>query len=104
MRRGTTPTHTFTIPSNINMDTIDKVQIIYSQNNAIILCKDTQYCKIYKDDRIISVELAQDETLLFNHKIRAEIQVRLVTKDNKALLSDIIIIGVEKCLSDEVLQ
>jgi predicted metal-binding transcription factor (methanogenesis marker protein 9) len=84
------------------MNTISKVQVIYSQNNKQILCKETKDCEI--KDNVIKVELTQEETLSFNHKMRLEMQVRLLTKDNKTLLSDIIIVSVEKCLSNEVLQ
>lgn len=101
MRCGTTPTHIFTIPPDINMSTISKAQVIYSQNNKQILCK---YIQQFSDDNIIKIELTQEETFLFNYKLRAEIQVRLLTKDDKSLLSDIITISVEKCLSNEVLE
>lgn len=100
MRRGTTPTHIFTIPPDINMSTISKIQVVYSQNNTQVLCKND--CKA--SDNVVKVELTQEETFLFNHKIRAEIQLRLLTNDGKSMLSDVIIIGVEKCLSDEVLK
>ena len=102
MRCGTTPTHRFTIPPDINLNAISKARVTYSQNNKQVLCKEAPHCKIH--DGVVKVELSQKETLLFNYKLRAEAQVDLLTDDNKSMKSDVVIISVEKSLNDEVLE
>jgi hypothetical protein len=99
MRRGTTPTHTMTLP--FNTDTIDKIRILYSQKDELILTKNTEDCTI--SGNIVTVSLTQEDTLLFKNDIIIEIQVRILFKDGTAAASDIFKTKADKLLEDEVL-
>lgn len=99
MIKGTTPTHEFEV--DFDTSTIEKVQIVYSQNGNVILTKNVSDCSI--KDKIISVDLTQEETLLFSCSSKVDIQIRVRTKNDKVISSDIITINVGKCLNEEVL-
>lgn len=99
MFKGTTPIHTF----NVDIDTslIKEVKIIYSQKDKEILVKRTEDCTI--DSGTISTRLSQEDTFLFESNTLVTIQVRVLTMSGDALISDLIMTGVGKCLDDEVL-
>lgn len=99
MRRGTTPTHTFTIPFSV--DNVADALIVYVQGDKEILRKTVSHCRM--DDNTISVDLTQEETLRFRCDKKAQIQVKVLTRDSKSLVSNIITLDVSKCLTDEVL-
>lgn len=99
MIRGTTPVHKFELP----FDTADisTVRVIYAQGNSVLLEKSTEECRL--DKQSIRVRLTQEETMLFDHRYKAQIQVRVLTKTGSALTSDVITVDVGKLLKDEVL-
>lgn len=97
--RGTTPTHTFTIPFDTSI--IEKVKVIYSQNDNILLSKSTDDCDISYQD--IKTTLTQEDTFKFDCNLPVEIQIRILTKDGETMNSYIKRVGVARCLDDEVL-
>lgn len=99
MVRGTTPTHTF----NVSIDTskIKEVKIIYSQGDAVVLCKRTKDCTL--SDGKIETKLSQEETFMFDCTKNVYIQVRVLTTGGDAINSQLIMTSVAKCLDDEVL-
>lgn len=103
--RGTTPTHKFTLPFDVS--TIKEVQVIYSQSDHYLdekrtkLVKETKDCKL--EGKTISVDLTQEDTLSFTHKLQVSIQLRVLLVNGKALVSKVIKRDVEACLNDEVL-
>lgn len=99
MIRGTTPTHTFNIPFDTSM--VKEVKVIYAQNDAVVLEKNTVDCTL--DAQSISVTLTQEDTFLFDCKKAVEIQIRVLTLGGEALTSVPKKVGVSKCLDDEVL-
>lgn len=99
MRQGTTPTHTFTIPFDTGV--VAKARVLYAQNDAVkIVKKETD---VEMSGNTITVRLTQEETLRLSHKHDTDIQLRIVTKQGDSLVSDIITVSTEQCLSDEVL-
>lgn len=100
MRRGTTPTHTFTLP--LDASGIKTAQVTYAQAGRVVLTKQTP--DIAVEENSVSYKLTQEETLLFNASERVELQIRLLTMGGDALASSIISIGVERILNDEVLE
>ena len=97
--KGTTPTHTFTIPCDATM--VDKVKIVYSQDDVVVLEKRTSDCTL--NNNTIEVTLTQEDTFRFNHKKVVEIQLRFSTTDGTVFKSLPYSVGVTKCLDDEVL-
>ena len=100
MRRGSTPIHTFTLP--VDTSIIDKLRITYVQQGEIVLIKT-------KDDATLAgntivVKLTQVETLKFCANRAVEIQVEALTSAGDKLQSDIMCVGVDRCLNNEVLE
>lgn len=99
MKIGGTPTHKFVLPFSVAE--IDEVEITYQQNEEVILQKYKNDCEL--DGKTISVTLTQDETFKFSHEEHADIQMRVLTKGEDVLVSNIIRVDCKRCLSDEVL-
>lgn len=95
MIRGTTPTHTFTLPFDSIM--IAKARIIYSQNDNIVLTKTPTI-----DGNTLSVKLTQEDTFKLNPNHSVEIQVRVLTPGNDSLASEIIRVPVSRCLEEDL--
>lgn len=99
MIRGTTPTHTFTIP--FETDLIADLRISYAQSNGEIVSK-------IKDDatlvgNTISVTLTQEDTLKFDCSQKVLVQIKIKTHKGEVMGSDVMCISVERCLNEEVL-
>lgn len=99
MRRGSTPTHIFTLA--LDADLIAKVRILYSQNNKLVLKKEHSDCVI--DGSTITVKLTQKDTLAFDDGM-AEVQIRVNTPDGDSIPSRIYMVSVERLLEDEVFE
>lgn len=99
MRRLTTPTHTFTLPFDASV--VDKFLLTYVQNDIIVLEKNEQ--EVLADGNVWSVELTQEETKKFKPGV-ASCQIRILTKDDKALASDVFQIGVRQVFNEVVLE
>lgn len=97
MRRGTTPRNTFSLP--FSTDIIERVKIIYAQNNQILMVKTNVDCSF--GDKVITVQLTQTDTLKFDHQSMVEIQVRILTVDGNALASNIILTRADELLENE---
>ena len=96
---GTTPTHEFTIPSELSE--FNEIHIIYAQNDKIVLLKTKEDCTI--EENKISVQLTQDETFRFDPEEDVYIQVRLLI-GREALSSGIVRVKCQKCLETEILK
>ena len=105
MRRGTTPTNTFTLDIDLSAAT---VFISYAQANAVVVEKtgtDLTFTNNGGGDRdnpaeyYISVTLSQEDTLKFIPGDVA-IQIRYVTSDGVADASNIIRTTAERILKD----
>ena len=99
MFKGTTPTLTFGI--DIDPSIIKSVKITYYQRDNEILVKRTDDCTI--ENGKISTKLSQEDTFLFEANTIVTIQVRILTTSADALISDLIMTSVGKCLDKEVL-
>lgn len=99
MRRGTTPTHVFSIPQTIQ--SVKKFKVCYAQNGKIVLEK-TGDGSLVSENKI-TVNLTQEETFMFELDASVRIQIRILTEDDKSIVSDIIKVSVLECLDDEVL-
>lgn len=104
MRRGTTPTHHFTLPFSVPDGSV--IRIVYAQNEQIIVEKTTEACTV--NDTCITVRLTDEETLRFDcsahyHNGRCEpypveIQIGIKTPLGDKLWSEIITETPERCL------
>lgn len=101
MYRGTTPTHTFTLPdSYIGID-FDVVYITYAQHGKTVLEKTKEDVTIA--DGKITVVLQQEDTLKFCSNYTVYIQIRARTSNGMAVASKPIKISTEAILKDGVI-
>ena len=99
MIRGTTPTHTFTLP--FGADVIKSVRIVYAQDGDVKITKTGD--DVTGEENTITTRLTQEDTLALDCTKTVEIQVRILTLGGDALSSDIIRTNVNRCLENEVL-
>lgn len=87
MRRGTTPTLTFTMP--FTADQVAVVYITFSQGPSVVLEKSED---VAVADKSLTVTLTQEDTLAFNPtgNPQVNIQVRIRLTDGSAAASQII--------------
>ena len=100
MRKGTTPTHIFTL--DVDTSNLTDLRILYAQEEALVLEKTLTDCVL--EDDAVSVTLTEDETFLFAPGIPVKIQVRIRLDDGSVLTSDLITIPVKRCLKEEKLS
>lgn len=97
---GTTPTLTFSIPDNI-INKIDNETILYitfQQGGITKLEKELKDVTIDKENSSITFDLTQAETLIFNYKLKIDIQIRIKFSDGKAIKSGIVQTTTDKLL------
>lgn len=103
MIRGTTPTHTFTIKNDeIDTSVLAKINVLYGQDDKMLFKKKTADCKL--DGKTIATKLTREESLMFNDKKPAQIQLVGETKNGDYIETIVMVIGVDKLLDDGVLE
>ena len=95
-----TPTHQFTLPFSV--EKIGSLFITYRQAGAVLLEKTEADCEL--EGNHITVTLAQEETNLFSATFNAEVQLNILTTDQKRLVSKKYIVSVSENLHDEVMS
>ena len=104
MTRGTTPTHTFTLPDNLKTATISALYITYAQHGTTVLEK--ALSDVTTNNGVITCTLTQADTLAFEVLDqrcgcdKVDVQVRMKTSDGTAMASDIMRIPVMDILKD----
>ena len=100
MRRGSTPTQTFSCPYEAK--DVAKTRVTYVQENRQVLVKEGDACIL--DGQYLHVKLSQEETLRFKAGVPCEAQVRVLFKDGTSIPSSIVTFRVERLLDDEVMK
>lgn len=101
MRRGSTPTNTFTLDVDLSTAT---VYITYEQNGKTVLEKTGEDLTFTSDQNgyYIAVTLSQEETLKFSEG-KVLIQIRYVFPNGTADASNIIQTTFERIIKDGVI-
>lgn len=99
MRRGTTPTLTFTLPFEAGM--ITACNIAFAQAKRLVLEKKLADCEV--DGQTLRVTLTEEDTLRFTACDSVEIQLRVGIGESR-LASNIIRTSVFSILKDGVLE
>ncbi|WP_277017639.1 hypothetical protein [Absicoccus porci] len=99
MRRGTTPTITCTLSTDIDLAECELIRVIIRQGGHVKLIKEADDITI--QDKTISVRLSQEETFAF-YQGSADIQVRIKASD-AVYATGIKSIRVDTSLDEEVL-
>jgi len=100
MIRGTTPTHVYTIPFEV--ENVAKVRIIYAQRGVVKFVKNETDCVM--EGKTISVRLKQEDTLTLTDGNCVDIQIRVLTISDEAFASQPMKATVCACLEEEVLS
>ena len=99
MGRGTTKKHTFTVPYDTSL--IQTIRVVYAQGGDIIFKKSGNDVQL--NGNVVTVNLSQQDTFKFSHKLPVEIQLRSLLKSGDVKNSNILKTTVKRCLDDEVL-
>lgn len=99
MRRGTTPTITCTLSTDIDLAKCELIRVIIRQGGHVKLIKEADDVTI--QDKTITVRLSQEETFAF-YPGTADIQVRIKALD-AVYATGIKSISVDKSLDEEIL-
>lgn len=97
MWRGTTPTHTFTLPEGIRVQDFTVIYITYSQNGSPVLEKEKADMTL--EGNVIRLNFSQADSLLFGAG-PVKIQLRAKTADGKAVASEIVTTTAKEVLKD----
>lgn len=98
MRRGTTPTLTFTTPYAAAM--IQSGYLTFNQRGETVLDVSLDDPSVTIEDEAISIELTQEQTLAFTSAAPAQAQIRAMLTSNKAVGSNIVQIPICAILKD----
>lgn len=99
MIRGTTPTHTFTLPFDVSL--VKEIRILYAQKENVLFKKETEDCVM--EGNTVSATLTQQDTFKFDCKNHVQIQLRVLTTSGQVLSSAIKHVAVGTCLDNEVI-
>ena len=100
MRRGTTPTFTFT--ADMDCSQLDKLDISFAQRDEVVLSKGLADCMINGNE--ITVSLTEEDTLLFDsRKNPVRIQLRAGIGDTR-IASNMMHTTAEAILKDGCLE
>lgn len=109
MIRATTPTHKFTF-NNLDPETFKALNVYYAQQGVELLTKskeDFSFSTEETEDNILyvaSVTLTQEETKIFKAKQKVEVQLRVLTADDRSLATPKYELSVWDVINDEVLE
>lgn len=92
MTRGTTPTLIFDTP--YKKDIVEGGYITFQQEGKVVLDKSVGEETVSVEDNMISVQLSQQETLLFTEYDELRMQIRLNLKSGKRVASNTIFVPV----------
>lgn len=101
MIRGTTPTFVFKMGDDLDMTKIKEVYVTIKSLSKQITFP-TDRCAIDEDEHTITLELSQEDTLLFETP-SAKVQIRILDTDNLAYATPIKQISVDQILQEGVI-
>lgn len=99
MFRGTTPTLEFVLP--FNTDLLENILMTVAQKNVPIINKTIADATL--SENIVTIQLSQADTLKLNDKYDAHVQLRVKTKNDEVMASDIFRVAVSQILKDGVI-
>lgn len=101
MTRGTTPTHSFTVEGDVDLAAVRKLRITYRQMGRTLLEKTETDVEIR--GQTISCTLTQEETLAFRAGAAVSLQIKALLDSGAVLATPVMMLSVDRILSEEVL-
>lgn len=102
MTRGTTPTITIKLKSDIDLTELKSVYVTFQQGQKL-LTKAKGESGVEVGANSVSIFLTQEETLFFSTGT-ADIQLRGLTEDDEAFATTICKVNVNRVLLSEVIE
>ena len=99
--RGTTPKIIFTLPNSITIDDILNVELVFTQNDEIIIAK--KLGDFTTSNNQLTITLTQEDTLKLKGNSPLYYQIKVLLNDESVITSDIITNMVYNSLSESVL-
>lgn len=99
--RGTTPKFIFTLPNSITIDDILNVELVFTQNDEIIIAK--KLGDFTTSNSQLTITLTQEDTLKLKGNSPLYYQIKVLLNDDSVITSDIITNMVYNSLSESVL-
>ena len=100
--RGTTPTININVKSEIDLAAISVIWVYITQDNRVVIDKELKDCTLDVENRVISLELTQEDTLAL--KVGEGLfQIRLLMIDGLALATKASRITVQEVYKDGVI-
>lgn len=94
MIRGTTPTHSFSVPYDLT--NVENIVIRYGQNDKPLFEKTKADCIIAGN--LITVTLTEEETYSFDCHFVGQAQIELTFIGGEKIKSEIMLFSVGRCL------
>lgn len=98
--QGTTPTHTFTTPFDVEI--IRKARFVYSQNDEVKIIK--KGADIAMSGMKVTTTLTQEETYMLTPNVPVTLVLRILTKGGDATTSEAKTGRCRGCADKEVLS
>ena len=102
--RGTTPTITITVKSELDFTTIQQVWVYISQQNKVKIDKVISDVSFDPENKKIEVTLSQDDTLALKAGNEALFQIRLLLNNETALATVASKVTVIEVYKDGVIE
>ena len=99
--RGTTPKFIFTLPNSITIDDILNVELVFTQNDEIVIAK--KLGDFTTSNNQLTITLTQEDTLKLKGNSPLYYQIKVLLNDKSVITSDIITNMVYNSLSESVL-
>lgn len=96
----TTPKHVFSLPFDTSL--IQVAEIIYKQNDAIVLEKELGDCETAGN--ILTLKLSQEDSGKFLNNVKAYVQVRTLMTDGEVWASKAKRVNVDEIFKREVIE
>lgn len=90
MRRGTTPTLTFTTPYEASIWVLERSWITFEQRGMILFSIRLDDESVNVTDNAVTVTLTQEQTLSMTTADELSIQIRGIVGENKAVGSNVV--------------
>ena len=99
--RGTTPKFIFTLPNSITIDSVLNLELVFTQNDEIIIAK--KLGDFTTSNSQLTITLTQEDTLKLKGNSPLYYQIKVLLNDESVITSDIITNMVYNSLSESVL-
>lgn len=101
--RGTTPTITVNIRSNIDLTSVSAIWVYIYQQGSIVINKELSQVTINPTTKKITIILSQEDTLALRANTGALFQIRLLLNDNIALATPAVNVLIKEVYKDGII-